>query len=323
MHAKPTSIAPSDTARRVARIEGEAVLRLAGALPADFDAAVRKILDCSGRVVLSGIGKSGHIARKIASTLASTGTPAQFVHPSEASHGDLGMISERDVCVLISNSGETAELGDLISYTRRWGIPMIAISGRAGSTLMRAADLRLGLPDAPEACAIGMAPTTSTTLTLVLGDALAVALMEQRGFAAEEFSRFHPGGKLGAQLAQAAALMHPPADMTLVAEDAPMREVLVAITEKGFGIACVLDGAGRLAGVISDGDLRRNIDGLLERRAGAVATRDPVTIPPGMLAAEAVALMNARKITALVVVDAGRRPLGLLRLHECLRAGLA
>ncbi|WP_370205595.1 KpsF/GutQ family sugar-phosphate isomerase [Pararhodobacter marinus] len=310
-------------AARVLTVEGNAVLQMAEALPEDFIASVETILDCRGRVILSGIGKSGHIARKIAATLASTGTPSQFVHPSEASHGDLGMVTNDDVCILISNSGETTELGDIISHTRRFAIPMIAISRKAESTLMRAADLRLLLPDAPEACSIGMAPTTSTTLTLALGDALAVALMQQRGFVHEHFRIFHPGGKLGSKLAQVHQLMHDATEIPIVPSDAPMGETLITMTRAGFGIACVVDAEGALAGVISDGDIRRNIEGLLEKTAGDVATRSPQTAPPDMLAAEAMAIMNARKVNALVVLDESQRPVGLLRLHECLRAGVA
>jgi arabinose-5-phosphate isomerase len=310
------------TAARVLDIEARAVLRMSGALPADFAPAVRRILATRGRVILSGIGKSGHVARKISSTLASTGTPSYFVHPAEASHGDLGIISAEDLCVLISNSGETTELGDLINHTRRFSIPLIGISRRDDSTLMRAADLRLTLPDEPEACAIGMAPTTSTTLALALGDALAVALMEQRGFVPEQFRTFHPGGKLGAQLAQVHQLMYGPESLAEVGPDTPMSETLVKMSARGFGIACLVE-EGRLTGVISDGDLRRNIDNLIARRAGEVATRTPKTVPPEMMAAEALAIMNANKITVLVVVDPAGAPLGLLRVHDCLRAGVA
>ena len=309
------------TARRVLETEAEAIRRLCAELPDDFATAVEAILACKGRVILGGIGKSGHIARKIAATLASTGTPSHFVHPAEASHGDLGMVTREDVCILISNSGETTELGDLISHTRRFGIRLIGISGRLDSTLMRAADLRLLLPDAPEACAIGMAPTTSTTLTLALGDALAVALMEARGFLREDFRVFHPGGKLGARLAQAHQLMHDGADLPIVSATTPMAETLIVMSEKGFGMACVVDTAGKLAGVISDGDLRRNISGLFDKTALDVATRRPKTIAPSMLVAEAVAVMENSKITALVVIDAAERPIGLLRLHDCLRSG--
>jgi arabinose-5-phosphate isomerase len=311
------------TARRVLRIEAAAVQAMSEALPADFAAAVALVLQAKGRVILSGIGKSGHIARKISSTLASTGTPSFFVHPAEASHGDLGMVSPGDVCILISNSGETAELRDLIAHASRFAIPIIGISGNENSTLMAAADLRLTLPAAPEACIIGLAPTTSTTLTLALGDALAVAVMEQRGFVPEQFRTFHPGGKLGAQLATVAQLMHAGDALPLVGQATPMDEALLVMSAKGFGLALVLDPQGVLAGLISDGDLRRHMAGLMERTAGEVATRTPRTAPPDMLAAEAVGVMNAALITALVVTDPAGRPLGLLRLHDCLRAGVA
>ncbi|WP_068300292.1 SIS domain-containing protein [Pararhodobacter sp. CCB-MM2] len=310
-------------AARVLKAEAEAVLRMADELPVDFVPAVEAMLGCRGRVVLSGIGKSGHIARKIAATLASTGTPSQFVHPAEASHGDLGMVTEADVCILISNSGETAELGDLINHTRRFSIPLIGISRKLDSTLMRAADLKLLLPNAPEACSIGMAPTTSTTLTLALGDALAVALMEQRGFLHENFRVFHPGGKLGAKLALVRQLMHEADELPLVQPETSMSETLLRMSEKGFGLACMVDTEGRLAGVISDGDLRRHIDGLMAKTAGEVATRSPVTVPPEMLAAESLNIMNDRRITALVVVDEDQKPIGLIRLHVLLKAGLA
>ena len=310
-------------ARRVIGVESEALARLAGELPESFDGAVEAILAAKGRVIVSGIGKSGHVGRKIAATLASTGTPALFVHPSEASHGDLGMIAHGDVCLLLSNSGETAELRDILGYVRRFAIPLVAISSRADSTLMRAADHPLLLPDAPEACAIGMAPTTSTTMAMALGDALAVALMEARGFRAEDFRMFHPGGKLGAQLARVDQLMHGASAVPAVAPETPMSETLIAMTSGGFGIAAVLDGDGRVSGVITDGDLRRSMDGLMSRTAGEVATPNPVTVAPDMLAAEALAIMNARKITVLLVADEARHALGVLHIHDLLRAGVA
>ncbi|WP_227285669.1 SIS domain-containing protein [Boseongicola sp. H5] len=311
-----------DTAARVLRIEGQAVSDMAENLPPDFEASVEAILDVKGRVILSGIGKSGHIARKISSTLASTGTPSAFVHPAEASHGDLGMIMPGDLAILISNSGETAELRDIVAHVARFSIPMIGISGQADSTLMRAADLRLTLPSAPEACIIGMAPTTSTTLTLALGDALAVAVMERRGFLPEHFRTFHPGGKLGAQLSKVAQLMHGVEELPLVRAETAMGDTLLEMSEKSFGIAGVV-GDHKLIGVISDGDLRRNMDGLMDRTAGDVATRNPRSIGPDMLAAEAMAMMSESKITALFVVDDTGRPIGLLHLHDCLRAGIA
>lgn len=309
-------------ARRVLRVEAEALVKLAEDLPADFEAAVAMILACRGRVVVCGIGKSGHIGRKISATLASTGTPSHFVHASEASHGDMGVIAADDVCLLISNSGETAEMRDVVLYTRRFSIPMIAISSNPDSSLMAAADLCLTLPRMPEACAIGKAPTTSTTMTLALGDALAVALMRLRGFASEDFHVFHPGGKLGAQMSTVAELMHTGDQLPLVAADTPMSEALLEMTSKGFGMAGVTDAAGRLAGVISDGDLRRNMDNLMARSAIEIANRDPVTVAPDCLAAQALALLNARKIGALIAVDADRRPIGVLHVHDCLRAGV-
>lgn len=310
------------TAARVLDLEGQALVRMSANLPNDFVASVERILKIKGRVILSGIGKSGHIARKIASTLASTGTPSYFVHPAEASHGDLGMVTTDDLCILLSNSGETSELVDLIGHTRRFSIPLIGISSNLDSTLMRASDLRLNLPREPEACTIGIAPTTSTTLTLALGDALAVALMEQRGFRTENFRTYHPGGKLGAQLALVHQLMHGAEALTVVSPDTPMRETLLLMSEKGFGLACVVED-GRLLGVISDGDLRRNIDVLDTRCARDVATKSPKTVGKTLMAAEALALMNNSKVNVLVVVDDAGAPLGLLRIHDCLRAGVA
>lgn len=309
------------TAAQVLEQEGSALVRMAADLPDDFVPAVERILGIKGRIILSGIGKSGHIARKIASTLASTGTPAYFVHPAEASHGDLGMVTRDDLCLLLSNSGETSELGDLINHTRRFGIPMIGMSSKRDSTLMRAADLRLTLPQEPEAGS-GIAPTTSTTLALALGDALAMALMEQRGFLSEHFRTYHPGGKLGAQLALVHQLMHGADAMAVVAPDTDMQETMLKMGEKGFGLACVIED-GKLLGVISDGDLRRNIEHLNTKRAGEVATRSPKTVPTDMMAAEALAVMNDNRITVLVVVDDAGAPVGLLRVNDCLRAGVA
>ncbi len=308
-------------ARKVLATEAQALQLLSDHLPADFEAAVRLILSARGRVIVSGIGKSGHIGNKIAATFASTGTPSFFVHASEASHGDLGMITEADIVLLISNSGETQELGDVLAHSKRFSIPLIAISSRLDSTLMKAADCKLLLPPAPEACPMGLAPTTSTTLTLALGDALAVALMEEREFKAEHFRTFHPGGKLGAQLSTVAQLMHGKDALPLVDINTPMDEVLIEMTSKGFGTAGVLQD-GHLVGIVSDGDLRRNMAKLMQSTAGEVATMNPVTVPPDMLAAEALALMNTRKITTLFVVEEGA-PIGILHLHDLLRAGVA
>ena len=311
--------------RRVVATEAEALARLAATLDGGFAEAAETMLRAKGRIIVSGMGKSGHVARKIASTLASTGTPALFVHPAEASHGDLGMITREDVALLLSNSGETPELADLIAYTRRFGVPLIAVAGRADSTLIRAADVGIVLPDAPEACAVGLAPTTSTTMTLALGDALAVALMEARRFTAAAFRDLHPGGRLGARLATVAQLMHPAPETPLVEAATPMPEALIEMTRRGFGAVGVTDAAGALVGVITDGDLRRNMAGLLERRAGDVMTPAPRTVATTALASEALGIMNAAKITSLFAVDpeAPGRPAGILHVHDCLRAGVA
>ena len=314
--------AVAETGRRVLQTEAEALLALGRALPEDFEAAAQLLAALEGRVIVSGIGKSGHIGRKISASLASTGTPSYFVHASEASHGDLGMITRHDVCLLISNSGETAELRDILLHTRRFSIPMIGISSNPNSTLMQAADFKLTLPKLPEACPMGLAPTTSTTLTLALGDALAVAVMELRGFGSEDFQVFHPGGKLGAQLSRVEDLMHGPEMLPLVPADMAMADVLITMTSKSFGIAAVVED-GRLVGVISDGDLRRNMAGLMRLSAGERASRNPVTVTPDVFAAQALALLNERKIGALMVVDDNSRPVGILHIHDVLRAGVA
>ena len=311
-------------ARRVIQTEAEALGLLAQSLDASFARAVELMLSAKGRIIISGMGKSGHIGRKIAATLASTGTPAQFVHPAEASHGDLGMISESDVVLMLSNSGETPELADIIAYTRRFGIPLIGVASRPESTLLKASDVALVLPRAPEACGTGSVPTTSTTMTLALGDALAVALMEHRRFTPEDFREFHPGGKLGAQLSRVSDLMHTGDALPLVAEGTPMGDALLTISQKGFGVVGVTDDAGRLAGIVTDGDLRRHMDGLLSHKAAEVMTKSPRTIAPDALAQEAVALMNAKKITCLFVVDPNGNGAaeGLIHIHDCLRVGL-
>lgn len=307
---------------RVLTVEAEALTRMAGELGESALRAVEILEAMQGRVIVSGVGKSGHIGNKIAATLASTGTPAQFVHATEASHGDLGMVTSRDVCLVISNSGETSELADIVTYSRRFAIPLIAITRRADSTLGAQADVVLLLPDAPEACGIGMAPTTSTTATLAIGDALAVALMKRRGFQREDFKVFHPGGKLGAELMLVDALMHRGAALPLVAPDTPMAEALLTMTAKGFGLAGLAE-EGKLIGIITDGDLRRHMDGLVARRAGDVATHGPKVIRAGSLASEALHEMNSRKISALFVLDGADQIVGLLHIHDCLRAGLA
>lgn len=308
-----------DTARRVIATETEGLNLLAAGLGDSFDRAVETILAARGRVVVSGMGKSGHIGRKIAATLASTGTPAQFVHPAEASHGDLGMVAEGDVAIVLSNSGETPELADIIAHTRRFNIPLIGVASREGSTLIRQSDVALILPAAPEACGKGIVPTTSTTMTLALGDALAVALMEHRRFTPEHFRTFHPGGKLGAQLSRVRDLMHE--DMPLVGETTPMTEALLEISQRGYGVTGVTDAGGELVGIITDGDLRRHMDGLLDRSAAEVMTPKPRTIRPDQLAEAALSEMQSRKITCLFAVEDGL-PRGILHIHDCLRAGI-
>ena len=310
------------TGRRVIATEADGLTLLAASLDESFAQAVDTIMQTKGRVIVSGMGKSGHIARKIAATLASTGTPAQFVHPAEASHGDLGMVTRNDVALVLSNSGETPELADLIAHTRRFGIPMIGVASRPGSTLLRQSDVAIVLPAAEEACTTGIVPTTSTTMTLALGDALAVALMEHRQFSPEQFRVFHPGGKLGARLMRVRDLMH--TDLPLVDLGAPMSDVLIEISRKGFGVVGVRAGDGALAGIITDGDLRRHMDGLLSHKAGEVMTAYPRTIGPESLAEKAVAVMNDSKITCLFVVDpeASRNAVGILHIHDCLRAGV-
>ena len=308
-----------DTARRVIRTEIDGLQALAAGLDDSFDRAIEIILAARGRVVVSGMGKSGHVGRKIAATLASTGTPAQVVHRGEASHGDLGMVTENDVALVLSNSGETPELADLIAHTRRFSIPLIGVASRPGSTLLRQSDVALVLPAAPEACGSGIVPTTSTTMTMALGDALAIALMEHRKFTPEHFRTFHPGGKLGAKLSRVGDLMH--RDIPLVAEGAPMSEALLVISQKGFGVTGVTDAQGALSGIITDGDLRRHMQGLLDLRAEQVMTRGPRTISPDKLAEEALAQMQDRKITSLFAVE-GDRPVGLLHIHDFLRTGM-
>lgn len=313
-------------ARDVLNTEAAGLLSLAAALHADFVQAIDCLAAASGRVVVSGMGKSGLVGRKIAATLASTGTPALFVHPAEASHGDLGMIVPGDAVLALSNSGETAELADLVAHARRFGLPLVAITARAESTLAKAADVALILPKAPEACPMGLAPTTSTTMQMALGDAIAVALLTRRGFTAADFHKIHPGGRLGARLRRVRDLMHTGDAIPLADPSLPMAAALVRMTEKHFGCLGITDPHGRLLGIITDGDLRRAMGpDLLDRLAGDIMTPNPRTIGPDALAAEALHAMNAheRPITALFVVDTASRPLGILHLHDLLRAGIA
>jgi arabinose-5-phosphate isomerase len=313
-------------ARAVLGTEAAGLRALSDALDARFNDATELLAGAAGRVVVSGMGKSGHVARKIAATFASTGTPAMFVHPAEASHGDLGMVMDGDAVLALSNSGETPELADLVAHARRFGMKLVAIVGRASSTLARAADVALVLPAAPEACPMGLAPTTSTTMQMALGDALAVALLTRRGFGPTDFRRFHPGGKLGAQLRRVSDVMHEAGELPLAPPSLPMQEALLRMTEKRFGCLGVVDEQGRLAGILTDGDLRRGMGpDLLTRCVADLMTTSPRTIGPDALAAEALHLMNARErpITALFVVDAQGAPIGILHIHDLLRAGVA
>ncbi len=309
------------SARRVLEHAKGGIDALAAGLGDNFVAALDILSRVTGRAIVSGMGKSGHVGRKIAATLASTGTPAFFVHAAEASHGDLGMIAAGDAVLAISNSGETPELSDLISYTRRFGIPLIAITSRAGSSLAEAADVALLLPNVGEAGALGLAPTTSTTLMIALGDAIAVALLERRGFTADDFKVYHPGGQLGRKLYKVQDLMHAGDELPLVKAATPMSDVILVMTKKTFGVAGVVDEAARLVGIVTDGDLRRHIGGeLFKLSAADVMTKAPKTTGQNILAAEAMRRMNEWKITSVFVVE-DNKPVGILRMHDILRAG--
>ncbi len=321
-------------AQRVLLMESESLAALSRSLNGDFIEAVDRLTAVTGRIIVSGMGKSGHVARKIAATLASTGSPAQFVHPAEASHGDLGMITDKDAVLALSNSGDTPELSDVIAYTRRYAIPLIAITSKAGSALSEAADVALILPDAPEACPMGLAPTTSTTMMLALGDALAIALLERQGFSMQDFQVLHPGGTLGSKLLRVADIMHGPEELPLCRAETPMAEAILVMTNRRFGCVGIVDAQGHLKGIITDGDLRRHMaPDLLNQTAGDIMTPGPKkTIRPQALAAEAVGLMNAMEgglppVTSLFVVEDGSgdqpRPVGILHIHDCLRAGVS
>jgi arabinose-5-phosphate isomerase len=317
------SLADLDVARRVLKLEADGLAALAAALDGAFLRALDLLAGVSGRVVVTGMGKSGHVGNKIAATLASTGTPALFVHPAEASHGDLGMIVKGDAVIALSNSGETPELADLVAHTRRFAIPLVAVTSREGSALAEAADVALILPRCDEACPHGLAPTTSTTMTLALGDALAVALLARKGFSADDFRLLHPGGKLGRLLLKVADLMHKGDDLPLVAAETPMPEAILTMTNKRLGCIGVVDGTGRLLGIVTDGDLRRHMTpAVFAARTGEVMTRNPKTIGPQALASQAVQVMNANSITNLFVVEDGR-PVGVIHIHDLLRAGVA
>jgi len=319
-----TATADIDVARRVLRSEIAGLEALIDELDGSFNAAIRLLANVEDRVIVSGIGKSGHIARKIAATLASTGTAAFFVHPAEASHGDLGMIGPRDVVLALSNSGDTEELANILAHTRRFRIPLIAMTSGPSSPLANAADVRLLLPAVPEACPMGLSPTSSTTMMLALGDALAVALLERKGFSHSDYHALHPGGKLGRKLLEVADLMHREEAVPLIAAGAAMAEAILVMTQKSFGCVGVVDARRRLIGIVTDGDLRRHMgDELLRTPVDRVMSAHPRTIRPHALAFEALGLMNALSITSLFAVDDERQPLGILHIHDCLRAGIA
>jgi len=324
---KPTENPHLASAFRTLETESEGLAALVAAmadgLGAPFASAVETIRAARGRVIVTGMGKSGHVARKIAATLASTGTPAFFVHAADASHGDLGMITSDDVMLALSWSGETEELKDLINYSRRFRIALIAVTVNLDSTLGKAADIVLVLPATREACPHNLAPTTSSLMQLALGDALAIALLESRGFTARDFGVFHPRGKLGAVLKFVRDVMHPGVAVPLIGRGAPMSEAIVEMSAKGFGCVAVTEPSGKLAGVITDGDLRRHMCAdLLRASVDAVMTASPKTVRPDQLASEALQLLNSSKITALIVVEADR-PVGIVHFHDLLRAGVA
>jgi arabinose-5-phosphate isomerase len=315
-----------DAARRVLRTEIAGLEALAAELDGSFAAAVDLLAGVEGRVIVTGMGKSGHIARKIAATLSSTGTPAQYVHPGEASHGDLGAIAGNDAVLALSNSGDTAELADIVAYSRRYRLPLVAMTAGGSSALAEAADVCLLLPSAAEACPMGLAPTTSTTMMMALGDALAVALLERKGFSSSDFQVLHPGGRLGRKLLRVADVMRTGDAVPLAPLGTAMAEAIPLMTEKALGCVGIVDAARRLVGIITDGDLRRHMgDGLFRSSVDAVMTHGPQTIRPQALAAEAVGRMNApaRPITSLFVVDEAEQVLGILHIHDLLRAGVA
>lgn len=322
-----SAIAFLDSARRTIRMEGEAVTSLLARLDHQFERACELLLQCRGRVVVTGMGKSGHIANKIAATLASTGTPALFVHPAEASHGDMGMITRDDAVLALSNSGNTSEIVTLLPLLKRLNIPLISMTGNAESTLAKAAEVNLDASVIEEACPLGLAPTSSTTVALVLGDALAIALLEARGFTAEDFAFSHPGGALGRRLLlRIEDVMHSGGEMPRVAPDVLVAQALVEMSSKGLGMTTVVDASGALLGLFTDGDLRRAVDQGVDVRhtpISQVMTRKPKTAKSGMLAAEALAIMDQFKISALVVVDERQQPVGAIHLHDLLRAGVA
>jgi arabinose-5-phosphate isomerase len=310
------------TGKRVVEREARALDLLEKSIEESFSKAVEIIFAAKGRVIVSGMGKSGHIARKISATLASTGTPSHFLHPGEASHGDLGMITTGDVVILLSNSGETPELANVISYVHRFKIPLIGVASNASSSLLKNADVPITLPNAKEACNSDIVPTTSTTMTLALGDALAITLMEQREFTPERFRTLHPGGNLGAKLITVANIMHVDNEIPTVKSGTDMVSVFLEMSTKGFGAVAIINNSGALVGVITDGDLRRNIQNLMSKTCDEIMTKKPFFIEKDTLASSALNLMNDKKISSVFVLGKENKILGILHIHDCLRAGV-
>ena len=320
------SLSPLASARRTLLKEQQGLekinVALDGAFGQAFEEAVRLVQQAKGRIILSGVGKSGHIGRKIAATMASTGTPAQFVHATEASHGDLGMITRQDLIIVLSHSGETSELIDLLTYSRRFKVKLVAITSNNGSALAKTADVALCMPKVPEACPSGLAPTTSTTMQLVVRDALAIALLEAKGFSAHDFHQFHPKGKLGAALAHAGDIMHKGNALPIVNEGTVMSDALLVISEKSFGCVGVTDDAGELVGIVTDGDLRRHMGAdLIGKKVCDVMSQNPKTVERETIASVALEILNSTKITSLFVVD-DNKPVGILHIHDLLRIGV-
>lgn len=310
--------------KSVIQSEINALSKLLDHLGDDFSKAVELLINTEGKIIVAGMGKSGHIGRKIAATLSSTGNPAHFVHPAEASHGDLGVLAKGDTVLIFSNSGETPELAHLISHTKRFAIPTIGVASVRNSTLINNSTVGIILPRTGEACETGVVPSNSTVMLLALGDALAITLMKSKNFSVESFREFHPGGQLGARLSKVKSIMHCGSEIPLVAENAPMDKTLLTMTKKGFGVAGIVSSSGRLLGIITDGDLRRHMDGLLNRSSAEVMTRNPITISPDSLAEEALSRMNEKGVTCLFVVDQDKNSevVGILHIHDCLRLGV-
>ena len=310
------------TGKRVINSEARALDKLENSIEKSFSDAVELLLGATGRVILSGMGKSGHIARKITATLTSTGTPAHFLHPAEASHGDLGMITRGDVLILLSNSGETPELANIISYAKRFRVPLIGIASNSSSSLLKNANISILLPKAKEACNSGIVPTTSTTMALALGDAIAITIMEFRQFTPQRFRTFHPGGNLGSTLVTVESLMHRSNEIPSVRPKTSMVDVFLEMSKKGFGTVAIAKSDNLLLGVITDGDLRRNIEGLMTKCCDDIMTPNPHVVTKEILASSALSLMNKKEISSVFVVDKKNKILGVLHIHDCLRAGV-